>query len=1037
MSTDSFLVSLHGSFVATPTHGVGKLISTEDKSALVRFFKGPSASPFFVEELPLSYVKTYTPSEQTRIYIRMAHQWGVGKYIDVTDLDERSFLVIGPDSQPVQVSVDDVEIRCDAPIDDPFQFLQTKSGESPKIYFDRIDFLRTWTIQRASATGVEGLLLNNIELMPHQLRVVRKISSDSSKRFILADEVGLGKTIEACAVIWRYLTEVQQAKIIIVVPKHLVMQWTDELDKHFGLIASATSNITIVTYDEVAKIKGVTVDMMIIDEAHRVTQTKYLSQDDLKVIVEASKRVKHILLLSATPVRSNELAFLQMLELVDPGNYNAADVESFRDRIQKRDKIALFYQLLSDDVDQYLLGLFAEELTALFPNDDKLATLLEETLSQYDTGHSTDLAILRNYISENYRVHHRLIRNRRDHHNNKGLYYVRGRRRGLLFTLEVKDSAEELKSQLIETFREALLIAQEQEIVSRDIASDLLRQALEALGTLTTQVRYTFRAVLEGMGSAFLESLGDDRRARIETYLIDIEKVANETFEDLIRQISDHSISKSQDKKIVIISNFTSVAEQVHKGLVDRWGEKKVYAHLSTQSGPLNFKEVEEWESARNTAILVCDAGAEEGTNLQAADQMIHLDLPLEAVKLEQRIGRCDRLHERNSEPIESTVVSYGYSPFISTWTEILADDFKVFDNSISHLQYAISDIEKEMFTSVVSVGHDAMYAYQAKIAGLINTEVANINAQDSLDSLNELEISESMKLDMQLIESDRGRSLAEPMISWLKGVGAQVNYEGQDLARLRLVNSWMIPKDLELTIKRASHGRLALTRKSAISSGSKILRAGHPVVDAIASHLLETERGVAFATYRQNVSLEEVRFIFRADFLVKPTLGDTIDGNSDQSELNRIINDLLYVASPPTVETICVTPTGDEILDFDYSIEFTNNHQINLINHPEIMDDVSSNLDWDIACTVASKATRDLIQERIKIQNRREICTREVVTKLNGKIAAMRRDKYDEEIIAQIEAVLNNFDEKVAFTITPLGCGLLAEGPDDVRNVE
>ena len=256
MTNDGFLKSLIGSFVVAPTYGVGRLISVENELAKIRFFRGPTTDPFFVEEFPLAQLKSYIPPEQTRIYIRLTHQWGVGKFIDFTDVEQSSYLVIGPDSQPVHISVDDVEIRCNSRVEDPFRFLQTMSGDSPKIYFDRIDFLRTWATQRALAKGVEGLLLNNVELLPHQLLVVRRISRDSSKRYILADEVGLGKTIEACAVIWQYINEVRQAKVVVVVPKHLVMQWTDEFAEHFGLLVGAKSNINVLTYDEVSKVNS-------------------------------------------------------------------------------------------------------------------------------------------------------------------------------------------------------------------------------------------------------------------------------------------------------------------------------------------------------------------------------------------------------------------------------------------------------------------------------------------------------------------------------------------------------------------------------------------------------------------------------------------------------------------------------------------------------------------------------------------------------------------------------------------------------------
>ncbi len=91
---------------------------------------------------------------------------------------------------------------------------------------------------RGAAQGMTALVSAGIDLAPHQVAAVRRVLTDPVQRYLLADEVGLGKTIEAGLIIRQHLIDRPDTSVLVVVPAHLCGQWRGELEAKLSLISS-------------------------------------------------------------------------------------------------------------------------------------------------------------------------------------------------------------------------------------------------------------------------------------------------------------------------------------------------------------------------------------------------------------------------------------------------------------------------------------------------------------------------------------------------------------------------------------------------------------------------------------------------------------------------------------------------------------------------------------------------------------------------------------------------------------------------------
>ncbi|MEA3320652.1 MAG: SNF2-related protein [Bacillota bacterium] len=196
----------------------------------------------------------------------------------------------------------------------------------------------------------EGLLapshLPQLTPLPHQLEVARNVVEEMNGKAILADEVGLGKTIEAGLILKEYMIRGLVKKVLILVPASLVSQWAIELNQKFYIpaIGQKKSYVweqcdVVVSSIDTAKrsphreiINSLEYDMVIIDEAHKLKNNKTKNYE----FVQNLKK-KFCLLLTATPIQNKVEEIFNLVSLLKPGHLGSESnfTEVFRAKDRK------------------------------------------------------------------------------------------------------------------------------------------------------------------------------------------------------------------------------------------------------------------------------------------------------------------------------------------------------------------------------------------------------------------------------------------------------------------------------------------------------------------------------------------------------------------------------------------------------------------------------------------------------------------------------------------------------------------------------
>ncbi len=176
----------------------------------------------------------------------------------------------------------------------------------------------------------------------HQLQTARRVIFEMQGQAILADEVGLGKTIEAGLILKEYLLRGLAKKVLILTPASLLWQWYHELYEKFGISAGiqrsewdwAYSDILIASLDtakrepHASQITGIPYDLIIIDEAHKL---KNSSTQSYRFVNSIQK--KYCLMLTATPIQNDLKELYNLIGLIKPGQLGS--YRSFKDRFIK------------------------------------------------------------------------------------------------------------------------------------------------------------------------------------------------------------------------------------------------------------------------------------------------------------------------------------------------------------------------------------------------------------------------------------------------------------------------------------------------------------------------------------------------------------------------------------------------------------------------------------------------------------------------------------------------------------------------------
>ena len=947
---------------------IGRLASMEGDQAVVRYFKGPQAVPYEDTVVPVASVTEHVPPINTRVFWLDGGQWRVGR-IDATPVDgETDFVVALPNSGGAVLDLASFDVRWHRPIDDPFLFLRAGGTESPWLFDVRTQLLGGVERQRMTARGAEGLLASSVEIHAHQFVAVRTAGSSEHCRYLLADEVGMGKTIEACALM-RQRSGVD-GSVLVVVPDHLVGQWRAELSEKFHLDESVDS-LRVVSSDRPDEWPTAAPNMLVVDEAHRFTRTGGSSEETRRQLAEFARSATLLLLLSATPVRSNEAGFLDMLAMLDPGTYDAADVEGFTRRVQERDRLARIARSLGSLDDQFEFSFLSSQLAELFPLDTTLGRLMASAKECAQGDFARAIARVRSHLSNVYRLDHRVLRTRRSGLAG-GAFAVRGRTRGRPFTLEIDDPTGGLRFDLLEFVRTQLAIALDENSIDKRAAVEIfadfagrcssLPVALDPAESSEAAIE-TFTGLLDPADTELFRGL-----------LSSISERQDRLLESFVRELSD-LVAVRDVGRVVVASAYTETTELASELMIAKWGAHRSALHSLGQSYSQNAGAIERWETDSICSILFVDSGAEEGINLQAADLLVHLDLPWNTNRIEQRIGRCDRYDGDRKDAIPSVVAAYGESPYGAAWFEFQADAAGVFDRSVSALQYTLATIEERLTLDVIEAGSENLLNATTVLRVELEEAESTIEAHDALDS-----IDDSTGV-AALLEADSDERFPEALIDWLAGIGCRARQVRPGIVSFRCKGRPQVPRSLEVTINRYSDVPLALSRQASVRGGEELLRAGHPLVDAIDEHLRTSDRGVSFAMQRHATTWPPVA-VTRAEMLV--SVDDRLLALVAEGAALTLLRDLCSEALPTQHESAFFLIDGREVDHPSITRSYDKSKgDLNLASRPRLREQLIGLVDWEALCAGGHEMAKQIVRGRIANRTERPRTVEEVIEKM------------------------------------------------------
>ena len=442
---------------------------------------------------------------------------------------------------------------------------------------------------------VKGMVGGRIDLIPHQLYIAHEVSSRYAPRVLLSDQVGLGKTIEACLILHRLLLSGRISRVLILVPESLVHQWFVEVLRRFNLwfnifdedrcasldgnapdgnpfldnqLILCSTEFLAASPKRAEQALSSSWDLLVVDEAHHLEWSVDKVSSAYAVVEALSKLAKGLLLLTATPEQLGVESHFARLRLLDPVRYanyedfinESSDVENFTQKIASIVEQLYLGKKLKAKETELLSSLFSKERIASLQlrGDLEKEELIEDLLDQYGPG----------------RVIFR---------NTRAAMSGFPKRKAFLIPLKAAEDAQLWEDRLTSEF--------EQDFYPMDASIPL---------------RYWFEE------DPRVEWLFDTIRKLFKSKLL--------------------LICKSKEKVLAL--------EEV----LSRFGNVKVaifHEDLTIVQRDKNAAWFAEMDGAQ---ILLCSEIGSEGRNFQFAHHLILFDLPLHPELLEQRIGRLDRI---------------------------------------------------------------------------------------------------------------------------------------------------------------------------------------------------------------------------------------------------------------------------------------------------------------------------------------------------------------------------------------------------------
>lgn len=672
-------------------------------------------------------------------------------------------------------------------------------------------------IRTAAQDPVGGIWVGEatspMEAWPHQRRAFLRMygdDNDHAPRLLIADEVGLGKTVQAGLLIRQSWMAGHLNRGLILAPANVCTQWQAELREKFALdwpiydgqcmrrydAATQTVIEKPVTRDDWAKEPFIIMsshlarrkdrraelhaaenwDLVIVDEAHHARNKRSGNRVEanmlMRLLRELKDRTRGLILMSATPLQTHALELYDLLALLGlPSEWDAQAYERYFDSLAQpavavdrfEECAALFrsteahYGALSDAHAGRIGGTNGKPLSKLQPK--RILTALRgqasiprRRLSSADREAAVRIMKRWTPVSALMSRHTRALLRR---------YQTEGRLAARIATrnvvdrfIEMEPSEREIYEQTEDFLREAYAQADQSQrnsigfiltIYRKRLSSSFaaLAQSLQGrLDRATDDDQFDIEeSGVETDEEQVEEAEAEARRlfegAAIADILAAVEKLPIDTKARALAAELKQLKAEGYDQTMVF-TGYTDTMDGLRDWLADRSGREVICfsgrgGEVRTPEGGwknVSRAEIKKRFQEGKGEILLCTDAAAEGLNFQFCGSLINYDMPWNPMRVEQRIGRIDRLGQRFED---IRIVNLHYKDTVETSVYLaLSSRIRLFEDMVGGLQPILSAVSKEIGAIALAGGHVDV---DAMIGNTIDqTEMPTVDIDDDLD---------------------------------------------------------------------------------------------------------------------------------------------------------------------------------------------------------------------------------------------------------------------------------------------------------------
>ncbi|MDP7591367.1 MAG: RNA polymerase-associated protein RapA [Litorilituus sp.] len=714
---------------------------------------------------------------------------------------------------------------------------------------DRLDWyqLRKDCLQhqyKQQQSELMGLTGGRVSLIPHQLYIADEVGNRFAPRVLLADEVGLGKTIEAGLIIHQQLVSGRAKRILIIVPESLMHQWLVEMLRRFNLKFSifdqdrcvessghssegeeavnpfSTEQLVLVNlgfitnnptwYEELISEDW---DLMVVDEAHHLNWKEDSPSLEYQCIEQLAQVIPGVLLLTATPDQLGHESHFARLRLLDSDRF--FDYEKFTEEESHYSEVA--------DAANALV----EGNTLSVGQENTLATLLQESeiSEQLKQLNSRD-------VSQQKTTRQQLLSQLLDRHGT-------GR---ILF----RNSRNTIKGFPAREMHPAPLIMPEQYQVS--LNEFMLSGCPETLAN-TQQAKYVFTPeVLYGLDHQSEKWVNFDPRV---DYLIELLK----------------SLKK---EKILLICAHAQTAIDLEAALRIKEGVRSAVFHEGLSIFERDRAAAYFAQDEDSAQLLLCSEIGSEGRNFQFAHHLVLFDLPSNPDLLEQRIGRLDRIGQTQVIRLHVPYFEDSAQQLLFRWYQhgMQAFEHTCITGRVVYEAFGQQLLSLALSAQQASSAAEQLITHSKQKHMTIKAELES--GRDKLLELNSSGQGRAHELVDKIAKSDRQIDLPQFMFSALDVFGVQQDDKADNAIALNQ-SEHMLNSNFPCLPEEGT--TVTFNRDTALfNENYQLLTWDHPMVRGVMDLVLSDEIGNASIGLLKNEALPVGTFFLECLFTVEAT---------------------------------------------------------------------------------------------------------------------------------------------------------------------